>query len=211
MADTARLCGIECLEQIFEVPGAAVELSIDEKGGCAVDACALPAFDVPRNAVEVPLDINGCGHLVGIELQPGRELHEKLGRQAALVVEDAVVHLPVLAVFARELRCFRGGLGQRMNLREREIAKYIAYSAAEMLLQTLHDSMGHRAVRALEVTVFDQGDGSVRVALNVVNAGYGNSEVGHVRRLDAAFCPGVRAGKQKARSQLKRALCGLRH
>ena len=64
------------------------------------------------------------------------------------------------------------GLGRVLGLwvkpRQREIAKHQTKLPAEMFLHGFDDGISGAANRALIVAIFDQGDGSIRVALDVI-------------------------------------------
>ena len=59
-------------------------------------------------------------------------------------------------------------LGLWVKPRQREIAKHQTKLPAEMFLHGFDDGISGAANRALIVAIFDQGDGSIRVALDVI-------------------------------------------
>src|SRR5207244_3550416 len=66
------------------------------------------------------------------------------------------MHLPKLSLRTGSLRGFRGRLGQRMYLRQREMTEDKAKLVLHDLLDFLDDHMGRSAVRTLEVAILDQ-------------------------------------------------------
>ena len=86
-----------------------------------------------------------------------------------------VVHLPKAIFGSCEFGGFRGSLRIRMNLGEREIAKDKGKVFAEVPLEALHNWIGVAAMRTLVVAVFNQDNGSVWIALEVVGGGDGYS------------------------------------
>jgi hypothetical protein len=85
------------------------------------------------------------------------------------VVEEEVVHLPERALFGRRLGCL-GGLRVHVDVGQRQVAPDIA-DVGEVAQQLVQDRLGLAAVGTLEVVLFDNGDGRVDGAADVVALG----------------------------------------
>src|SRR5688500_14577928 len=104
-----------------------------------------------------------------------------------LMLEDDVMHLPILPLRSRRLGRFSRVLGVRVNLSEREVAKDESQPLAELPLCGLHDRVGHSAVWALVVTVFDERDRRIVGTSGVVVLADGRGERAHGRASGAVI------------------------
>ena len=81
---------------------------------------------------------------------------EVLRRQSVLVLEEEVVHLPVLSLRGRRLRGLRRELGARVDVRERQVAEDEAQLVTKVGDEVAQDRLGAPAEGTLEISVFDE-------------------------------------------------------
>ena len=83
---------------------------------------------------------------------------EIVGAQTILVVEQQVVHLPEGSLLGGGLGCFRGHLGARVNVAQRQVPPDVA-DVTEVAEELADDRFRLTAVGTLEVAVLDKRDG----------------------------------------------------
>src|SRR6266851_2103099 len=96
-----------------------------------------------------------------VELDGLGVLVESFRLEMLLVFEQAIMHLPELALRTRGFRGFRCQLGVGMRCDDREMTERKPDAMFEMLQHDLYPVIGLRADRALEIAVFDDDDARV--------------------------------------------------
>src|SRR5687768_15396217 len=104
-----------------------------------------------------------------------------------LMLEYDVMHLPVLPLRSRRHGRFSRVLCVWVNLSEREVAKDESQPLAELPLCGFHDRVGHSAVWALVVAVFDERDRRIVGTSGVVVLADGRGERAHGRASGAGI------------------------
>src|SRR5688500_14713619 len=135
--------------------------SIDEEGGCAVDATPHAAEKIFPHAWRV--------HMAGqFLIEPRLVEPERCGvrRQGmisehALVLEERIVHFPEPPLSGGGVCRLRRVLSMWMNLGERKIPEDEAQTRAELFLNLFNDWIGAPAMGTLIVAVLDQRHGGV--------------------------------------------------
>src|SRR5439155_9834188 len=149
---------------------------VDEKGRGAVDAAGDTAPEVfPHSGlVHAPPELfpKACD----IETQVARVFDEILAVQRELPLEQAVVHLPELALRSRSFGGLRRVLRVGVALAQREVAVHESQSATHPLLDRFDDGVRAPAVRALVVAVLDQRNRRICRTLDVVALPHGQRQ-----------------------------------
>jgi hypothetical protein len=104
-----------------------------------------------------------------IELDGLGVFAKRLRLEVLLVFEQAVVHLPELALRACGFGRFGGQLGVRMRSDDRKMTEAESDPALEMLEHDLDAVIGLRTDRALEIAVFDDDHACVGSAQDMVD------------------------------------------
>ncbi|ALK96316.1 hypothetical protein AM586_08515 [Massilia sp. WG5] len=86
----------------------------------------------------------------------GQHGQVRLVHDLALLFVQHVVHVPELAFAGGGLGRFRRRLGQRVKLRQRQVAEDQA-NPTQLVRQLRQRAVGPRAIGALEVAILDQG------------------------------------------------------
>ncbi len=155
-------------EQRVEIVRALVADAVDEERRCTVDAALNPAPEVVTHLAPIGAGRERASHPVTIKSKFGGVLDQMVVVERELSLEQAVMQLPEGTLRARSFRGLGGMLGVRMNLRQREMAKYKAELASQLLLHLLHDRECLPAIGTLEIAVFHQRQGRARSACGVV-------------------------------------------
>ena len=105
-----------------------------------------------------------------LEIQPQLfgDVRDLAGCELVLVGQQAVVHLPELALVSRSLHRFRGDLRARVDVVEGQVPPHVAHVVAKRGQQLANHRLRQAAVRTLEVPVLDERDGGVVGTADVV-------------------------------------------
>src|SRR5215213_789417 len=151
---------LELVDERLDVVETAVRLAGDEEGRRPADAARRAAravlLDARGGALEVRFE---PGHVEPELLRVADEV--LVGQRAALRAEERVVHLPEPALRRRGLRRLRGAQRVRVLRRDREVSEDEADAALHPRADALERRDRVAAVRALEVAVLDEVDGSL--------------------------------------------------
>ena len=149
----------------------------DEETRRSVHAAVASALHVLANALQVDVIVHFSGIARSVEAQAIRVVLQVLELEMTLVLEQQVVHLPELTLPGGGFGRFRRRKRVRVNFLEREVTEHEAHLACEALEEQLDGWRGLLAVRALEVTVFDDRERRVRRTEEMVDGADGNREV----------------------------------
>ena len=105
-----------------------------------------------------------------------RVLDEMLVVERTLMLEQGIVHFPETSETARALGGFRGMLGVRMHLAEREISEHEPEPCSKALLNLPDDRIRLSAVRTFVVAIFDERHARGRRPLEVIALADGQHE-----------------------------------
>src|SRR5207249_6123790 len=159
---------LERREQGLQLPRVVVSHAVDKKGRRPVDAAGDAAAEVFPHPGLVHAAAELFAKPCDIETQVASVLDQILAVEGELPLEEAVVHLPELALRTRRFGGLRGVLRVRMAFAQREVPIHEAQAASHLLLDRFDDGVRAAAVRALVVAVLDQRNGRIRRALDVI-------------------------------------------
>ncbi|KAF1858497.1 hypothetical protein Lal_00015014 [Lupinus albus] len=146
---------------------APVAHAVDVEGRGARRAVVVGALGICLHARAVAAFQHRRAEAFDVEIDAFRQHGEVLlVEDLALPLVQRVVHVPEPVLAAGRLGRFRRQLGQRMQVRERQVAVHEA-DAAELPVQLAQREVGAGAVGALEVSVFDDRQRGVRRAAYV--------------------------------------------
>ena len=152
-----------------DVVGAVVALPVDKERRCAGHAAEISGLDVLGDTADV-------GAMFEVVAEPGRVELELLGvadeispRQHVLVLQEQVVHRPEGTLSARRFCGFGRQLRLGVDVGQWQVTPYVADGGVGE--QLADDGLGQAAVRAFEVTEFDDRDGGVPGTPEVVPVG----------------------------------------
>ena len=143
-------------------------LAVDEEGRRSVHAALQATHEVAAHLRSERARLKGFAQSFLGKVQSLGKIKVKRQPQLFLVLVESVVDVPEMPVGAREFRGFRRALRLRVDLRQRKIAKHEAKLFAEMRLHRLDDGKGSPASGTLIVSVLDERDGGMRIALGVI-------------------------------------------
>src|SRR6266508_4585723 len=151
--------------------------TIDEEGGRAGDAAEVGAIDILGDAGGAGVGAEGVREAFEVESELLGVAHQIRRAERALVAEQEIVHFPEGPLVGRGFGGFRGELGARADVVQRQMAPdvadvhpraQLAAEAAEIAEELPDDWFRPPAVRAFEVAVLDNRDRSVDRPTHVV-------------------------------------------
>ena len=150
-----------------DVVGAVVAAAVDEEGRRTGDAAQVGAVDIFGDAGSAGVLLQLVGEPLDVEAELARRSGRGRRAEGVLVVEQEVVHLPERSLLGRGLGGFRGQLGARVDVAQRQVPPHVA-DVAEVAEQLADDRFRLPAVRTLEVAVLDKRDRRLERPANVV-------------------------------------------
>src|SRR6267143_2490042 len=142
-------------------------MAVDDEGRRPSHAVLAAACDVRADSVEMAMGVEGLGKACSVESQASRIVHEVVVCQFPLVGKQHVIHWPKLALGGSRFSRLGGLEGMRVFV-ERKMPEHKTQVRTELPLQGLHGLDCLLGIRALEVAVFYERDGSRRFSMHMI-------------------------------------------
>src|SRR6202011_5824613 len=130
--------------------------AVDEKGRRAINAAAYSAHEILVNPIHIGMLGQRALHLGGRNAQQRHVFGQMLITERVLMRIKHIVHLPEFMVRGRRLRNLSGMLGMGMDFGQRKVTKNKPEVIPQLSPNFVDDRVGHAAVGAFVVAIFDQ-------------------------------------------------------